>query len=425
MQKSSDGSFDDPSYIVYDLPDPGTLGSATMVGTCDVAPNTCVIGIFAENPGTTGFNYPHLFSAPFNIEVGDGLDDGANPGDGTAPTSTPPATTSLSTSLSGGGQSGTSISVPTGTAVTDTATLSGTNAATATGTVTYNVYTDSGCTTLASGGGGTAETISTPGTLPASSPVTLSSAGTYYWGVSYSGDTNNATSTSTCGTAGEVATVTSTSTPPATTSLSTSLSGGGQSGTSISVPTGTAVTDTATLSGTNAARRPPREPSPTTSTPTRAAPRWPPAVEGSLRPSRRRGRCPPPSPVTLSSAGTYYWGVSYSGDTTTPPLDEHLRHRPGSRHGHRSTSTPPATDFPCRTSLSGGGQSGTSISVPTGTAVTDTATLSGTNAPTATGAVTLQRLHRLGLHHAGLRRWRAPLRPSRHRGRCRLLRRSP
>ena len=35
---------------VYDLPDPGSLGSPTMVGTCDVAPNQCVIGIFAANP---------------------------------------------------------------------------------------------------------------------------------------------------------------------------------------------------------------------------------------------------------------------------------------------------------------------------------------------------------------------------------------
>ena len=57
MQKTADGSFDVPSYTVYDLPDPTTLGSPTMVGTCDVAPNTCVVGIFAENPGTTGFNY--------------------------------------------------------------------------------------------------------------------------------------------------------------------------------------------------------------------------------------------------------------------------------------------------------------------------------------------------------------------------------
>ena len=93
VQKTSDGSFDDPSYIVYDLPDPATLGSATMVGTCDVAPNTCVIGIFAENPGTSGFSYPHLFSAPFNIEVGDGQDLGDDPGDGTAPTSAPTSAT--------------------------------------------------------------------------------------------------------------------------------------------------------------------------------------------------------------------------------------------------------------------------------------------------------------------------------------------
>ena len=67
----------------------------------------------------------------------------------------------MTTSLSGGGQSGTSISVPTGTAVTDTAALSGTNASSATGSVTYNVYTDSGCSDLASAG--TPETITTAG----------------------------------------------------------------------------------------------------------------------------------------------------------------------------------------------------------------------------------------------------------------------
>ncbi len=197
--------------------------------------------------------------------------------------------TSVSTSLSGGAQSGTSISVPTSTAVTDTATLSGTNASTATGTVTYNVYTDSGCATLAPGGGGTAETITTPGTLPASAPVTLSPADTYYEGVTDSGDTNNQTSSSTCGTAGEVETVTGVTTAQPT-SVSTSLSGGAQSGTSISVPTSTAVTDTATLSGTNA--------STATGTVTynvytdSAAPRWPPVAAAPPRPSRRPGRCP-------------------------------------------------------------------------------------------------------------------------------------
>src|ERR1700722_18156038 len=89
VEKDEDGSFDNPSFTVYALPDLATLGNATMVGTCDVAPNTCVIGIFAENPGTSGFSYPHLFSAPFNIEAGDGQDLGDNPGDGTAPTAAP------------------------------------------------------------------------------------------------------------------------------------------------------------------------------------------------------------------------------------------------------------------------------------------------------------------------------------------------
>ena len=57
-----------------------------MTGTCDVNPNQCVLGIFAANPQAgNGFAYPHLFSAPFNVTVGDGLDLGDNPGDGSAP----------------------------------------------------------------------------------------------------------------------------------------------------------------------------------------------------------------------------------------------------------------------------------------------------------------------------------------------------
>jgi hypothetical protein len=105
--------------------------------------------------------------------------------------------TSLTTSLSGGGQSGTSITVPPNTAVTDAATLSGTNATIATGTVTYNVYSDASCTTAVSTG--TPETVS-GGVVPSSSPLKLSAAGTYYWQAFYtSGDTNNGSSMSTCG----------------------------------------------------------------------------------------------------------------------------------------------------------------------------------------------------------------------------------
>jgi len=105
--------------------------------------------------------------------------------------------TDLSTSLSGSGQSGSSISVSTNTAVTDAASLTGSNATSATGTVTYNVYSDSNCTIEV--GAGSPQAITVPGTLPSSSPVTLTSAGMYYWQASYSGDINNSASLSACG----------------------------------------------------------------------------------------------------------------------------------------------------------------------------------------------------------------------------------
>jgi hypothetical protein len=96
------------------------------------------------------------------------------------------------------------ISVPKATAVTDQASLSGTNAATATGKVTYTVYSNAACTVAVSKGA--AETITTAGELPASSPVSLRTAGTYYWQASYRGNSNNLPSVSVCGS--EVETVT-------------------------------------------------------------------------------------------------------------------------------------------------------------------------------------------------------------------------
>jgi len=148
------------------------------------------------------------------------------------------ATTSITTSLSGGGKSGPSISVPPSTAVTDTATLAGANVSTATGTVTYNVYSDSACTVPA-GSGGTV-TVSS-GSVPGSSAVTLSTAGTYYWQASYSGNTTNAASESTCGS--EIETVPG----AASATVSTAVQ---SSGTGVtSVPAGSTVSDQATVSG--------------------------------------------------------------------------------------------------------------------------------------------------------------------------------
>ncbi len=89
-------------FTVYDLPDakvsPGGPTMTAAPGKCDVAPDYCVIGIFAANPnsGNPGFPRPHLFSAPFQTTVGDGLDQGDNPGDGTAAAVTPTSPTNSS-----------------------------------------------------------------------------------------------------------------------------------------------------------------------------------------------------------------------------------------------------------------------------------------------------------------------------------------
>jgi hypothetical protein len=178
VQKDADGSFDNPSYTVYDLPDLATLGNATMVGTCDVAPNTCVIGIFAENPGTTGcttlasggggtaetISTPGTLPASSPVTLssagtyywgvtysGDTNNATSTSTCGTAgevatvtSTSTPPASTRLKTRLmvNGGhsgrqfGWGGPSLTIFAGTSLTDMAGLTGANAAQATGTVT-------------------------------------------------------------------------------------------------------------------------------------------------------------------------------------------------------------------------------------------------------------------------------------------------
>ncbi|HEX4186684.1 MAG TPA: Ig-like domain-containing protein [Solirubrobacteraceae bacterium] len=109
------------------------------------------------------------------------------------PTEVRPTTTG--TTLSGENRSGESITVKEGVAVSDKATLSGENASRAGGEVTYKVYADSQCSTLAKEAG--AVKVST-GTVPASEAETLA-PGTYYWQATYSGDTANSPSKSACG----------------------------------------------------------------------------------------------------------------------------------------------------------------------------------------------------------------------------------
>jgi hypothetical protein len=110
--------------------------------------------------------------------------------------SLPPATTT-STSLSGAGQTGAKITVPSGTEVTDQATLAGENKSTATGSVTYTWYSDAACTNVVSGPD--KHTITTAGTIPASNGVTLNNPGTYHAVASYGGNPDNGASRSHCG----------------------------------------------------------------------------------------------------------------------------------------------------------------------------------------------------------------------------------
>ncbi|MHB1525331.1 MAG: hypothetical protein ACYCZN_03455 [Candidatus Dormibacteria bacterium] len=137
------------------------------------------------------------------------------------------ATPTMTTALS-------SSSITVGQSVSDTATLTGATT-TAGGTVTYNVYNDSSCSSLDVTAG---QVSVTSGSVPSSSPLTFNTVGTYYWQAAYSGDPDNAPATSPCNSEqNEELTVVRTA-PTITTALSAS-----------SITVGGSVFDTARLDG--------------------------------------------------------------------------------------------------------------------------------------------------------------------------------
>ena len=103
------------------------------------------------------------------------------------------------------------MTVFTGVSVTDTARLGGTNAATATGTVTYTVYTQQAVMKnghrswqwMAVGNVNPGTVPVTAGQVPSSNAVTLP-AGVYEWQAVYSGDSANQPSSSRLGSETEV-----------------------------------------------------------------------------------------------------------------------------------------------------------------------------------------------------------------------------
>jgi hypothetical protein len=207
--------------------------------------------------------------------------------------------TTVATTLSGGGQSGGSISVVQGTAVTDTASLSGASATVATGTVTYTVYSNPECTTVATAAGSASVSGLTAG---ASSAISTLAPGKYYWKASYSGDVNNQAASSTCGGSGEVLTVL------APTTTTTVQSAGGVSGASLTVPQGTPVSDQAHIAG---ALAPSATGTVTYTLYKDSKCTVPEAASSSV--SVVAGAAGP-SAAIKPKVGTYYWQASYSGD---------------------------------------------------------------------------------------------------------------
>jgi uncharacterized repeat protein (TIGR01451 family) len=205
---------------------------------------------------------------------------------------------SISTELVSGDTRGTNLTLPLGSTVHDSATLSGATA-NAGGTVAYTVYSDNACTQTFTAAG-SANVVN--GVVGDSNNVTFDQAGTYYWQAVYSGDANNNGATSAC--TSEVVTIV-----PNSVVINTRLSGQGQDGQHITVQIGNAVTDSATLTGESADAGGTvtytvySDDSCTTVF----------ADGGTVNVSN--GDVPDSNPVTFNSVGTFYWKASYSGDS--------------------------------------------------------------------------------------------------------------
>jgi hypothetical protein len=206
----------------------------------------------------------------------------------------------------------TNLSASTGTVgvtVHDSATLNGASA-NAGGTVTYTVYSDSGCETKFAEGG---KVNVSNGSVPNSNGVTFDTPGTYYWQASYSGDANNNPALSKC--TDEQLVV-----APAAPSITTLLS-------QSAVEPGTSVSDSAVLSGATSDAG--GTVTYTVYSDSSCSAKF--ANAGTV--TVTNGAVPNSNGVTFNTPGTYYWQASYSGDAKNKPAlstcaDEQLQVAP-------------------------------------------------------------------------------------------------
>ena len=201
-------------------PPPATLPNPTLEGWSPTTLSGLAGDVLVNTEGNSADAPPYLgvlalspnsptFTPPAKVATFDDSTDAAWQQEGGSMANCPLNTTGVSTSLSATGvTTSRTITVPSGTAVTDQATLSGESSG-AGGTVQYTVYTDTSCNVPANvgsgamvGNAGTANVVG--GVAGASNAVTLTASGTtptvYYWQAVYSGDvaTGDAGSTSTC-----------------------------------------------------------------------------------------------------------------------------------------------------------------------------------------------------------------------------------
>ena len=263
-----------------------------------------------------------------------------------------PATPSLTTTASGNG--------PVGTSVADTAHL-GNTTSDAGGTITFNLYgpNDANCSKAVAFT--TSAPVSGPGNYRSPTPdFTPSQAGTYRWIASYSGDTNNKAVTSACNAANESVTIS-----PVGPSLTTTASGG--------VGVGGTVHDTAHLSGaTNGATG--------SITFKLYGPNDSNCSQGAIFSATNNGvngngdyRSPTPD-FDPAQAGTYRWIASYSGDPNNTATSTSCN------DANESVVVSPLTPGLTTTAAGNG---------PIGTAVSDTAHLTGGSNPTGSITFTL------------------------------------
>jgi subtilisin-like proprotein convertase family protein len=212
------GGFNPTGSVVFNLYGPNDAtcaGAPVFTSTVALAGSTATSGSFAPTvPGT------YRWTAVYN---GDANNDPA-----TSPCNAPNesatiglASPTISTQASPGG--------PIGTAVTDTATVSG--GFSPTGTVTFRLFADSGCSSQVF-----TSTNALSGSTATSGSFTPTAPGTYYWTAVYNGDASNNQATSPCQAPNESVTITK-----ASPTISTQASPGGL--------LGAPVRDVATLAG--------------------------------------------------------------------------------------------------------------------------------------------------------------------------------